>query len=83
MDNLKNKKAPKKSSQNKGKMPGFGGGSMSPFTKIANAILIILIISVLYSMIFNGSPSKEQISLSQVASDINAGLVSKIDVKGE
>ncbi len=78
-----NKKPQKKQVPNKNKFPGFSGGRMSPFNKIANAILIILIISVLYSMIFNGGASNEQIPLSQVASDINAGLVSKIDVKGD
>ena len=83
MDNNKNKKPQKKQNPNKNKMPGFSGGRMSPFNKIANAILILLIISVLYSIIFSGGSSNEQISLSQVASDINAGLVSKIDVKGD
>jgi len=61
----------------------FSGGPMSLFTKIVNAILIILIISVLYSMVFTDTSKNQQISLSQLASDINAGLVKKVEVLGD
>jgi len=84
MDMLKNKQQlNKKPTKGRGKIPGFGKGPMSVFSKIANAILILLIISVLYSMIFTGGASSEQISLSQLATDINSGIVQKIDVKGD
>jgi len=83
IDNNKNKKPAKKPSLNKNKMKGLMSGPMSSFSKIANAILILIIVSVLYSVIFSSGTPNEQISLSQVASDINAGLVSKIDVKGD
>ncbi len=63
-------------------MPRFGG-PMSSFTKIINAILILIIVSVLYSAIFSGGSSNQQISISQVASDINSGLVSSINVSGD
>ncbi|MBU6371021.1 MAG: ATP-dependent zinc metalloprotease FtsH [Patescibacteria group bacterium] len=56
---------------------------MSPISKIANAIFILIIVSVLYSVVFSGGSGNEQISISQVASDVNAGLVSKIDVSGD
>ncbi len=61
----------------------FQGGPMSVFTKITNAILIILIISFLYSMVFSNAEKREQISLSQLASDINQGLVQKVEVTGD
>ena len=82
MDNKNNKKPAKKQNGNKGKIPGFGG-PMSSFSKIANAILILIIVSVLYSAIFSGGNANQQISISQVASDINAGLVSSINVSGD
>jgi len=82
MDNPKNKK-PAKKQGSRGKIPGFSGGPMSSFSKIANAILILIIVSVLYSVIFSGGASEQSIPLSQVASDINAGIVSKIDVSGD
>src|SRR3989344_2844221 len=84
MDNLKGKKpAGKKPNLVKGKLPKFGGSPMSFFTKITNAILIILLVTFLYSMIFNIEGNKEKIALSQLASDINAGLVQKVDVKND
>jgi cell division protease FtsH len=86
MDNQKNK--PKKPILPKGKMPkiprfGMGRGPMTIFNKILNAILILLLVSVVYSLIFVGGAKNEQISLSQLASDISAGLVQKIEVKGD
>ena len=84
MDNLKNK--PKKPILPRGKMPkipGFNKGPMSVFNKILNAILILIIISTLYSFIFTGGVKNEQIPISQLASDVSAGLVQKIQVNGE
>jgi cell division protease FtsH len=86
MDMLKNKKPFKKGNlkdSKRIKIPGFSGGPMSLFTKITNAILIILIISFLYSMVFSDVTNREQISLSQLASDINQGLVQKVEVTGD
>lgn len=73
-----NKKVP-----NKNPMNGLGGSPLKMFTKIANAILIIMFVSVVYSMIFTGAITKENISLSQLSKDISQGLVEKVEVKGE
>lgn len=84
MDNLKNKS--KRPMMPKGKIPkmsGFNKGPMSVFNKILNAILILIVISTLYSMIFTGGAKSEQISISQLAGDVSAGLVQKIEVNGE
>ncbi len=82
MDNQKNKKTNKKTF-GKGKLPEIKNNPFKMFSKITNAILIILFVSVLYSAMFTGSEKKEKISVSQLASDINAGLVQKVDVKGD
>jgi cell division protease FtsH len=82
MNILNNKKSNKKL-QNKDKMPNFGKRPLDLITKIANAILILVFISVLYSMIFTGTEKREQISISQLASDITLGLVQRVDVKGD
>ncbi len=83
MDILKSKKSSNRKIPNKSRIPGFGGSPMNLFTKIANAILIILFISVAYSMIFPGGDKPEQISLSQLSNDISSGLVQKVEVKGD
>ncbi len=84
MDNPKNKKQGKKQ-PGKGASRFFGGGNgpMSYFTKIGNAIVILFVISLLYSFLFGSSTAEQQIPISQLASDINAGLVQKIDVKSD
>jgi len=75
----------KKSSGNTGKdkNPIFKKNPLQFFNKITNAVFIILLVSVLYSMIFTGGADKKQISISELANDINAGLVEKVEVKGE
>jgi cell division protease FtsH len=84
MDILKNKpQLNKKPTKGKGRMPIFSKGPISVFSKIANGILIILIISTLYSLIFTGGVKNEQISIGQLATDINSGIVQKIEVKGD
>jgi len=83
MDILKSRKPSNRKTSNKSRIPGFGGSPMNLFTKIANAILIILFISVAYSMIFPGGDKPEQISLSQLSNDISSGLVQKVEVKGD
>lgn len=81
--NILNNKKPNKKFQNKDRMPNFGKRPLDLLTKIANAILILVFISVLYSIIFDGNQKKEEISLSQLANDISIGLVQKVDVKGD
>src|ERR1035437_9143751 len=91
MDILKNKKPfsrqrpeqTNKKISNKSKFLDYGGSPLNLFTKIANAILIIIFISILYSAIFTGGDKPEQISLSQLAGDISSGLVQKVEVKGD
>ncbi len=84
MDILNNKKPPnKKSSNNKNKNQNAKGNPLNLFTKIANAILIILFISILYSVIFTGGSKPQQISISQLANDVSSGLVKSIDVQGD
>ncbi len=77
------KKPSNKKTPSKNRIPGFGVNPSNLFTKIANAIFIIIFISVLYSMIFTGGIKLEQISISQLANDISAGLVQKVEVKGD
>lgn len=62
-------------------MPGFFGRN-SVFSNIVNAILILLIVVSLYSMLSSGNQKSENIPISQLASDISAGLVKQIDVSG-
>ena len=61
----------------------LGQNPLNFFSKIANAILIIILISILYSAVFPGGDKPEQISISQLSNDISAGLVQKVDVRGD
>jgi cell division protease FtsH len=64
-----------------GMMPGFfRQGSL--FSNIINVILILLIIVSLYSMLTGGGKATEEIAISQLATDISAGLVEEIKVNG-
>ncbi len=86
MINLKKEGKNSKKNGEKSRIPGFSKlprGPLSGFSKIANAVLILLIISVLYSIIFTDGVSSQKISLSDLANDINSGLVNKIEVKGD
>lgn len=65
----------------RGMMPNFFGQS-NLFSNIINVVLILLIIVSLYSMITGTGRSIENIPISQLASDISAGLVKQIDVSG-
>ncbi len=78
MDPLNKKQKP----FNKNKLPKFKKPT-SLFTKILNGILIIIAVSILYSVIFSPETKSEQIPLSQLASDINQGTVQKIEVRGD
>ncbi|MFA6430530.1 MAG: ATP-dependent zinc metalloprotease FtsH [Candidatus Paceibacterota bacterium] len=88
MNNIKNNlNKPKLPIPPKGKFPKMikkpSKGPLSVFSKILNAIFILLLISTLYSMVFTGDPKKDEISLSQLATDISLGTVEKIVVKGD
>jgi cell division protease FtsH len=61
----------------------FGGNNMKFLTQITNAILVIIIISFVFSLFFNNGPKKENIPISQLASDISLGLVKGITVSGD
>ncbi len=81
-----NKKGPNQPIRKGGKkggpmLPKFFGKS-SLFSNIINVILILLIIVSLYSIISDGSNKAENIPISQLASDISAGLVKQINVSG-
>jgi len=80
-----NKKGPvqmKKSSKRGGPMIPrfFGRGTL--FSNIVNVVLVLLIIVSLYSIISGNGTKSENIPISQLASDISAGLVKQIDVSG-
>ena len=91
MNNIKNNlNKPKLPNPPKGKMPNLpkmikrpSKGPLSVFSKILNAIFILLLISTLYSMVFSGNSKNETIPLSQLATDISSGSVDKIVVKGD
>ncbi len=61
----------------------LGGNNMKFLTQITNAILVIIIISFLFSMFFGGGVKSENIPVSQLATDINLGLVKEIKVSGD
>jgi cell division protease FtsH len=84
MDILNNKKTPnKKAPNNKNKNQSPKNAPMNLFSKITNAILIIIFVSILYSLIFTGGSKPQQISISQLANDVSTGLVKSIDVQGD
>ena len=72
----------KKSSKRGGPMIPrfFGRGTL--FSNIVNVVLVLLIIVSLYSIISGNGTKSENIPISQLASDISAGLVKQIDVSG-
>ncbi len=53
------------------------------FVNAISAVIIFLVIITLYSIISDNSSSVKEIPISQVASDISAGLVESITVKGD
>jgi len=59
-------------------------GDKQPFlSNILATILILMIIATAYSFFAAGQKDTEEIPVSQLASDISAGLVSKVTVEGE
>ncbi len=92
MDILKKKnkednKGKEKMSPNKGKGPLGGlptqmpsGGKLA--SSLITAVLVFLIISTLYSMAVGGKSKVTEVAVSQLAQDINAGVVKSISVEG-
>ena len=85
MDLFNNKKGGKKAAQDK----KGNGSKKSPspkrpfFVNIVSSIVIFLIIITLYAIIAeNSSPSKD-VPISEIASDISAGKVESISIKGD
>lgn len=62
----------------KGSLPGGGGFT----SNLISTVLILVILTSLYSVFMGDRNKPEEISLSQVASDVRAGTVSKIDISG-
>ena len=93
MEMPKNKKVPKgngksggsNDSKNKSGIPGFSS-KIPPagqlFSNILTAVLIFLIIATIYSAVVKGGTKPEEISVSKIAQDINAGSVKKVSVSG-
>ena len=65
------------------KTPGKGPGDSSLVSYIVSVLLIFIILSALYSFITGTTDKSEQISLSQLSTDIKEGLVVSIVVKGD
>ena len=60
-------------------MPGAGGG----FTvNLLSTVLVLIILTSLYSLFMGQGDKQEPLSLSQVAGDVKAGTVSEIHISG-
>ncbi len=76
-----NQKSPK---ENKGdNKEKKGGGAPSFWNSVLTTVLIFLVLSALYSFIVESRSKEVMIPISEVVSDINAGKISEISVKGE
>ena len=65
-------------------MPNLKERKIRPFSRtILIGLLVLMLLTALYSLITESTKSKEQVSLSQLVSDINSGQVSKISVSGD
>ena len=53
------------------------------WNNIISTILIFLVISAIYTFIVEGQAQKDEVPISQLAQDINGGLVEEIKVRGE
>jgi len=93
MEMPKNKKMPKgnhkmgpnNDGKKKSPIPGLPGG-MPPlgklFSNILTVVLVFLIIATIYSAVSGSGAKIEDVSISKIAQDINAGTVKKITVSG-
>lgn len=52
-------------------------------SNILSVVLILLILSTVYSMISESRAKIEEISISQLATDISKGLISKVEIEGD
>lgn len=92
MSTQQKKKPGKKSGEGKdkknplGKLPKKGKGFLmgeGGFTSnLLSTVLILIVLTSLYSFFIGNHNKPEQISLSQVATDVREGLVSEIKVEG-
>lgn len=67
----------------KNRKPGGPADRQKFLSNLLSVILVLLILSTLYSMIVGSRTKPEEVSLSQLASDVSAGKVLKIEVEGE
>ncbi|MDO8573044.1 MAG: ATP-dependent zinc metalloprotease FtsH [bacterium] len=73
-----------KDSKKKGTKKGVGLPSKQQFlSNILSVILILLILSTVYSMISESRAKIEEISISQLATDITNGLILKVEIEGD
>lgn len=63
-----------------GKVPMPGGGGFT--ANLISTILILVVLTSLYSLFVGQGAKPEQISLSQVAADVKAGAVASIHISG-
>jgi len=87
------KKDPKKEGDRENKQgkttpPKKGGNKFMPgapgfMSNLLSSILIFFVLMSLYSFILGAGKKTEEISLTQVANDVKAGLVSSVTVSGE
>jgi cell division protease FtsH len=93
MEMPKNKKMPKgggkmgptNNGKNKQPIPRMPGGMPSMgklFSNILTVVLVFLIIATIYSAVAGNGTKIEEISVSKIAQDINAGTVKSIEVSG-
>lgn len=72
------KKTGKKQAGKDGFLPG-GGGFMANLISI---VLVLIILTSGYSLIVNQGNKEEPVSLSQVAADVKAGIISAVHIEG-
>ena len=65
------------------KKGGGGNNNGSVFSYIASVILVFLLLSSLYTFLSETNKKVESIPISQVSTDIKAGLVGSIVVEGD
>ena len=71
-------------SKKKGPKKGPGLPNRQQFlSNILSVVLILLILSTVYSMISESQTKVEEISISELATDISKGLISKVIIEGD
>lgn len=61
----------------------FGGPSRGPVGQGATVLLTFLILITIYSLVSGANQKKEEVTLSQLAQDINTEQVEKIGIRGD